>query len=86
MYKVYWLIKEDYSATYLGFSNDLKRRVKEHRDGKVKTTKSFGIFRIFLLEQVETLERAREREKYWKSSIGRKKLKNYFNKIKNKKN
>ncbi len=35
---------------------------------------------------METIEKAREREKYWKSSIGRKKLKSYFIKIKNKKN
>ena len=82
MYKIYWLINEEKTKTYVGFSNRLNKRLLEHKSKKIKTTKKFGNFKVYLLEEINTLEDARRRERYWKSSAGRKKLKEYFNKIK----
>ena len=81
MFTVYLLISNDYKKTYIGFSDDIKRRVKEHTKGKVKTTKNFNGFRCFNLEEVDDIITAREKEKYWKSHAGRVKLKKYISKI-----
>jgi len=80
-YKIYWLISEDKLKTYVGFSSRLEERLKEHKNKKVKSTKNFGNFKNHILEKTFTLKEAREREKYWKSHIGRKKLKQLFKKI-----
>ena len=78
MFSLYFLINEARTKTYIGFSNDLNRRMEEYRLGKIKTTKNFGNFIVKILEEVETVQKARTREKYWKSSAGRRKLKNLF--------
>ncbi len=83
MYTIYWIINENFTKTYIGFTNDIKLRIHYHKSNKVRTSENFGKFRIFALEKVNALEDARNREKYWKSCAGRKKLKIYFKKIKN---
>jgi putative endonuclease len=80
-YVIYWLLSENKDKIYIGFSDDIKRRIIEHKSGKVKTTKGFGKFRCFKLEEIENIEKTRNREKYWKSATGRKKLKKYFEEI-----
>jgi len=81
MYKIYWLINEQKNKTYIGYTRDLRRRIKEHRNKKVKSTRKFGEFKAYLIEEVCFLKEARKEERYWKSSIGRKKLKKYFHRI-----
>ena len=81
-YIIYWLISENSKKTYVGFSNDIKRRIHEHRNSIVKTTRDFGKFKIYVIERVANIEQARIREKYWKSAAGRKKLKTIFERIK----
>jgi len=83
MYQIYWLINQKKTKTYIGFSNNLQKRLKEHRNKKVNSTKAFGVFSAYMIEEVNSLNKARVREKYWKSSAGRKKLKLCFQKIKN---
>ncbi|MFC1612908.1 GIY-YIG nuclease family protein [Patescibacteria group bacterium] len=78
---IYWLISEDSTNTYIGFTDNIKRRIIEHKGGKVKTTKKFGKFRCFRIEEVSNIIEARKREKYWKSKAGRNKLKEYYKKI-----
>lgn len=79
---IYLLVCEDYKNTYVGFSDNINRRIAEHKNKKVKSTKNFGKFRCFALEKVYNISEARKREKYWKSHVGRKKLKEIYNKIK----
>ena len=74
-YYVYLLINENKTKTYVGFSDNLERRMKEHLQGEVKTTKNFGNFNWQILEKCIHIKLAREAEKYWKSSSGRKKIK-----------
>ena len=82
MYLIYWLINQKAKETYIGFTDNLKERLNQHRNKRVKSTKNFNNFSCVILEKVSTREIAREREKYWKSHAGRKKLKNIFNKLK----
>jgi putative endonuclease len=78
---IYWLISELRDKIYVGFSDNIQSRLLQHRRQQVKTTKSFGKFRSYILERVDDLDKARIREKYWKSAAGRRKLKEYFKKI-----
>ena len=80
-FTVYLLISQDYNKVYVGFSNNIENRIKQHYAKEVKTTQNFGKFRCFRLEVVSSVQEARIREKYWKSCAGRKKIKVYFNKI-----
>ena len=81
MYQIYWLINEFKTKTYIGFTDDINKRIIKHKNNQVKTTQNFGKFRVFILENIDNLFLARQREKYWKSSAGRKKLKIDFEKI-----
>lgn len=79
---IYWLIAESKDKTYVGFTDDLKRRIQEHKNCKVKTTKNFGNFKVCILDGASSIIEARHLEKYWKSSAGRRKLKGlYSNKV-----
>lgn len=79
---VYWLISGDKKKTYVGFSDNIERRIAEHKSKQVRTTRNFGNFKYFILEKVDDECYARKREKYWKSCAGRKKLKIIFEKVK----
>jgi len=74
MYKIYFLLSEDRARTYVGFTDDLERRMKEHRRGGVKTTRAFGDFKGYVIDKSDSMKGARKLEKYYKSRIGRKAL------------
>ncbi len=81
MYTIYWLINEQRNKTYIGLSKNFKQRILEHKSKKVKTTINFGNFTYHILEKIDVITKARQREKYWKSSAGRRKLKNLYKNI-----
>lgn len=81
MFYIYFLISEFNNKTYVGFTNDIKRRIDEHFKKENKYTKNFGNFKYTILEKVDSLELARKREKHWKSCAGRKKLKILFDSL-----
>lgn len=56
-------------------TNDLNRRIREHKRGKTKTTKNKIISRIVIIERCDGRKLARNREKYWKSGCGKEFLK-----------
>ena len=60
---------------YVGFTEFLERRIKEHNDGKTKSTKGFRPWILVYSEVVSTREEARKREKYLKSGCGKEFLK-----------
>ena len=76
MYFVYVLKSKKDSKLYYGFTDNLERRVREHNNGKVLSTKSRTPFELVYSEVVENIEKARRREKYFKSGFGRKYVKN----------
>ena len=75
MYSVY-ILKDDLSKLYKGMTNNLERRLREHRIGKTKTTRKMEPFSLIYNEEYSDFLTARKRELYFKSAAGRKFLKN----------
>lgn len=61
---------------YIGYTNNLKRRLKEHDDGLVYTTKSRRPLKLIYYEACLNEYDARKRERYLKTGMGRKFIKN----------
>ena len=57
---------------YVGITNDLDRRIKEHNSGKNKSTTLYLPFDLVLKEEYADYLEARKREKFLKSGQGRK--------------
>ena len=69
------------NRTYVGSTNDFERRLYQHQSGKVISTKHRLPFKVLFTEEYETLKEARKREQYYKSGAGRRKLKQFFEKL-----
>ncbi len=52
-------------------TNDIYRRIKEHNNGRTKSTKGYRPWKLFFFEQHPNKVEARKRELYLKSGIGR---------------
>ena len=81
MYFVYILKSVKDGKTYTGYTNNLKNRLKSHNSGQVISTKYRKPLELLFSEQFETISEAKQRELWWKSGAGRKKLKEFFQKI-----
>ena len=77
MYFVYVLKSECYNRFYIGISDNIDRRLKEHNNGKTKSTKHYRPWNLVFSEMYENRAQARVREKYLKSGIGREYIKNW---------
>jgi putative endonuclease len=75
MFIVYGLKSEKDGRVYVGFTQDLSRRLKEHSSGKTRSTKGWLPWSVYYTEEVDSREKAREREIYLKSGIGKEFLK-----------
>ncbi len=62
MFYVYVLKSEQTEYHYIGSTEDLKRRFKEHNQGKTKPIKHLIPFRLLYYEAYETHTLARKRE------------------------
>ena len=78
MIKVYVLQSELYGRYYVGLTNDLARRLKEHNQGKMKYTKAYRPWKVVYQEDCMDYEAARRREKYFKSGGGRRWLQKHL--------
>ena len=78
MYFVYILKSLRDDRTYIGYTNNLDERLKRHNAGLVHSTKHRIPLKLIYSEQFETAKEAKEKEKYWKSGGGRRKLKQMF--------
>jgi len=76
MWYVYVLKSLKYDQWYTGMTNDLRRRVIEHNNGKSEYTKYRGPYKIIYYEASFNELDARAREKYLKSGAGKRYLKN----------
>ena len=65
---------KDYKL-YIGFTDDLKNRFNEHRQGKVFATKGRNPLRLVYYEACLEKQLAIKREKYFKTGFGRRYLK-----------
>ena len=61
---------------YTGFTNDLRKRFEEHNKDVVFSTKNRGPWRLVYYEGCLHEDDARAREKYLKSGMGKRYLKN----------
>ena len=75
MYYIYVLKSQNTKSLYKGQTDNLKKRLREHNNGKVKSTKAFIPWEIIYYEEFLSREEAVNREKYLKSGIGRQFLK-----------
>jgi len=75
MFTVYGIKSELDGRIYVGFTDCLERRLKEHNSGKTKSTKGFMPWKLIFTERCESREIARSREKYFKSGCGKEYLK-----------
>jgi putative endonuclease len=57
---------------YIGITNDLKRRLREHRNGSSKGGQLIGDFELIHTEEFDDYSSARRREIFLKSGQGRK--------------
>lgn len=70
-------------ALYIGHTNDLKRRVAEHKSGKVPSTKPRLPVRLVYYEACNILDDAIRGEKQFKTGFGRAYLNRRLSDIKN---
>ena len=75
MYYTYVLLCQDIKLLrkkfYIGSTEDLKNRVKEHKAGEIKTTKSFDTIYLIYYEACLNKTDARKRELQLKTGFGR---------------
>ena len=75
-YYVYVLKSEKDNMNYVGYTNNLKKRVSEHNEGKVESTKNRLPLKLIYYECCLNQLDAIKREKYLKSSWGKRYIKN----------
>ena len=70
MYTVY-VIQDSFGKLYKGFTNNLKRRLREHNAGHTITTSRMKDLKVVYTEEYDSFDKARVRELYLKSAAGR---------------
>jgi putative endonuclease len=76
MYKVYVIKSQSKGTYYVGQTEDLERRMKEHNEGLLgRYTKQKGPWILVYTESYSTRSEAMKREKYLKTGVGREFLK-----------
>ena len=81
MYFVYILKSLKDNKTYVGYTNSLEGRLRRHNSGQVTATKHRRPLTLLFSEESEFSKDAKQRELWWKSGAGRRKLKEFFQKF-----
>ncbi len=71
MYFVYVLYSEKFDRTYTGMTIDLLKRLNQHNTKQNRSTKAYLPWKIVFKEEFKTRVKAREKEKYLKTGVGR---------------
>ena len=79
MFYVYIIRSLKTGEFYKGLTSNLDRRLKEHIQGKTKSTKFRLPFELIHVEICDNRENARAMEKYFKSGSGRELIEEIFN-------
>ena len=77
---VYILKSEKDGNLYTGWTNNLRKRFLEHNLGKSKSTKNRKPLKLIYYEACVNREDAKKREKYLKTSWGKRYIKNRLSK------
>jgi putative endonuclease len=75
MYYVYVLFSKTDRRCYIGFTRNLKQRVREHQWGKVASTKKRKTLQLVFYEAFINKSGAERRERYFKTTKGKRTLK-----------
>lgn len=67
MYQVYLLRSQKDGSFYVGYTNNVDQRLKEHNNGTVGYTKKFIPWKLIYYESFLSLDDAKKREKSLKS-------------------
>ena len=67
--------KRNYNGLYVGYSEDLKRRLQEHNKGLNFSTKPYAPWELIHYEAYKNEKDSKRREKYLKTSQGARLLK-----------
>ncbi|MCB2221762.1 MAG: GIY-YIG nuclease family protein [Bacteroidetes bacterium] len=74
MFYVYAIYSLRDHRIYVGLTTNTDKRLKAHNAGHTRSTKAYCPWQIFYYEIFSTRELARNREKYFKSGIGKERL------------
>ena len=74
-YYIYAIKSTKNNSIYVGMTKNINSRLKEHNNGYVFSTKGCRPYKLIYTEECENRLIARKIEKYWKSGIGKEKLK-----------
>ena len=77
---VYAISSLNFNYIYVGMSINVNERIERHNSGRERTTKHYAPFKLIYVEECENRIEAREREKYWKSGVGKEQLRGLRNK------
>jgi len=80
MHYIYILLLSNKNL-YKGLTDDLKRRISEHKAGKVKSTKNYQPVKLIHYEAYLIKEDAERREKFLKTTEGRRLLRQQLKKL-----
>ncbi len=75
MFYVYVIKSLNRNYIYVGITDNIERRFLQHNNGENKSTKAYAPFVIIHTESFSTRPEAREKEKYFKSGVGKEYLK-----------
>ncbi|MEM9142641.1 MAG: GIY-YIG nuclease family protein [Bacteroidota bacterium] len=75
MYFVYVLYSAKFIKTYIGITRSAEKRIIEHNGKKSNYTSKYVPWKVIHVESYGTRTEARKREKYLKSSAGRRWMK-----------
>ncbi|QLE01501.1 GIY-YIG nuclease family protein [Galbibacter sp. BG1] len=71
MITVYAISSTTRNYIYVGMTSNLEERLKRHNNGREKTTKPYLPFKLIFSEICKDRKEGRQREKYWKSGVGK---------------
>ena len=75
MFYAYVIKSIDHDFFYKGHCENLEERLKEHNSGITVSIRPYIPFKLIYSEEFQTREEAIQREKYFKTSAGRRFLK-----------
>lgn len=78
MYTVYIIKSQVAGKSYVGMVSNLIARLREHNSGKGFYTKRHKPWKVIHKEEYKTRVEARKRERFLKSTSGRRELKRIF--------
>lgn len=71
-----YVLQNSVGGWYTGCTSDLKKRMKEHADGKSQYTKHRGPYQLAYYEACININDAYRRERYLKTGMGKRYIKN----------